>query len=411
MNPRLYSCLLLFLLVVQPSFAKKPASIIRVRNEEFRGGHHHLGLASRTASLHLPLKRRWTFSSLNVGIHSASKSSPVSDGTSIYVGADNERFYAIDAKTGMLRWTWYSRPCRNGIHGTAAIKDGSLYIGDYAGYCTALDTKTGKVLWERHLGDSIGASPCLSKGLLWLGIESRAPNGWLVALNQSDGSVHRRYANLGDHTHCTPTLDLIGRRVFLGSNMGRMHCFDMDSSKELWNFQCKHSLERLPARGKARPHFRGQIKSTAAFHGNRIWFTSWDWHCYCLNATTGEMIWSFATKKRSMSSPTIDPKHDRVYFGSHDKHVYALRASSGELLWKYRVGKKVYSSPVIVNQHDSKRSLLVVGSSDKRIYALDAGSGKCLWSEHVGSGITSVPLLMKEQLYVATNIATLICWN
>jgi outer membrane protein assembly factor BamB len=56
-----------------------------------------------------------------------------------------------------------------------------------------------------------------------------------------------------------------------------------------------------------------------------------------------------------------------VYVGSDDDYVYALDASSGDLIWSYETGGDVYSSPTVVD------GVVYVGSEDKHVYALGAG--------------------------------------
>ena len=61
------------------------------------------------------------------------------------------------------------------------------------------------------------------------------------------------------------------------------------------------------------------------------------------------------------SSPAV--ANGVVYVGSEDNNVYALNASTGALLWKYATGSVVTSSPAVAN------GVVYVGSDDNNLYA------------------------------------------
>lgn len=57
-------------------------------------------------------------------------------------------------------------------------------------------------------------------------------------------------------------------------------------------------------------------------------------HVACLDATSGQQLWQFATGGRVDSPPTYS--HGKLYFGSADGSVYCLRANDGALVWRFR---------------------------------------------------------------------------
>ena len=85
---------------------------------------------------------------------------------------------------------------------------------------------------------------------------------------------------------------------------------------------------------------------------------------YALDASTGDLIWSYETGNEVLSSPEVSG--GVVYVGSEDNRVYALDASTGELIWSYETGDRVLSSPEVSG------GVVYVGSDDARLYALDA---------------------------------------
>ncbi len=77
---------------------------------------------------------------------------------------------------------------------------------------------------------------------------------------------------------------------------------------------------------------------------------------------------------------------DKVYFGtsSNDK-VYCLDASSGEEIWSFFTGGPVRLAPTVVD------GMLYVGSDDGVAYCLNAESGKMIWKINTAEGKTYIP--------------------
>jgi outer membrane protein assembly factor BamB len=108
------------------------------------------------------------------------------DGT-IYVGANNSNFYAIDAN-GQQKWLYEAERELAGIWTTAALSaDGaSIYFGANKGGVYGLNTRDGSLKWKAPVYGSIYSSPALdSRGRLYTGTTS----GQVLAVDSSNGSV------------------------------------------------------------------------------------------------------------------------------------------------------------------------------------------------------------------------------
>jgi outer membrane protein assembly factor BamB len=86
---------------------------------------------------------------------------------------------------------------------------------------------------------------------------------------------------------------------------------------------------------KDRVKFDDAFQPIAA--GGRVWFgSSSDHQVYCLDAATGETLWTYFTGGPVRLAPTF---HDNnVYFGSDDGYAYCVAADTGKLKWKRRGG-------------------------------------------------------------------------
>ena len=125
------------------------------------------------------------------------------DGT-IYVGANNSNFYAVNPD-GSLKWKYEAEPERAGIWSSAALSpDGrTVYFGANKGGIYAVNTADGKLEWEAPLfGGSVYASPTLDKnGTLYVGTTT----GHVFALDAASGA-ELSVADTGAAVWTTPSL-------------------------------------------------------------------------------------------------------------------------------------------------------------------------------------------------------------
>lgn len=366
---------------------------------QYRLDPHHQGLAPPGARLEGPLGLRWKSKALGLGAYTASKSSPAVDGDAVYVGMDSGILYALERDTGQVRWQFRTRradiedgwepsddPLNQplGIHGSPALDSAHVYIGDYSGYLYAVDRADGTLVWEQKLGGSIGASPTLHEGLLFVSVEYPDPDARVFLVEAATGTPVVGTPFFGQHSHSSVSLDPDRGLMFVGDNSGAFRAFDYLTPERLWS----HSTT-------------GPIKSTAAVHEGTVWITSWDFALHALDVETGEVRYRYASGAESMSSPSV--YGGRVHFGSHDRALHTLDAETGEGLWVQQLDGTISSSPTIVPDSD----LLVVGSGDGAVHLLNLETGVRIQRIELDAAVSSVPVVLDGQLYVHDNSGTL----
>lgn len=87
----------------------------------------------------------------------------VVDGT-VYMGFPDGNVTALDAATGDVVWTRLlpGKLDFGGVHSSPAISGGTLYVGSNNGSAYALDRTTGEIIWEREIGAWVSAGPAIS---------------------------------------------------------------------------------------------------------------------------------------------------------------------------------------------------------------------------------------------------------
>jgi eukaryotic-like serine/threonine-protein kinase len=117
---------------------------------------------------------------------------------------------------------------------------------------------------------------------------------------------------------------------------------------------------------------------------------------FCLNATTGQAVWSKPITNSSTSSPAV--YEGVVYVGNLPNLIVAYNATNGIKMW---AGSETYnstgSSPVIVNG-------VLYTQCNFGVYALNATNGKQIWYyPSTGSYLNLVaPALANGYVYCAT---------
>jgi outer membrane protein assembly factor BamB len=133
----------------------------------------------------------------------------------------------------------------------------------------------------------------------------------------------------------------------------------------------------------------------------RLFVGSSDRGLYALRADDGSPIWRFETMGPVQSEPFYDGGEDAVYFGSNDGAMYKVKAADGELLYRFNTNAEVACRPVLQN------GVIYVVNANDTIVAIEARTGKIRWSQHrtpaFGMEIAgyACPLVTADRVYVA----------
>ena len=150
-------------------------------------------------------------------IGSAASATIGPDGT-IYVGANNSNFYAVDPN-GQQKWLYEAERELAGIWTTAALSpDASvLYFGANKGGMYALNTRDGSLKWQFPVYGSIYSSPALdAQGTLYTGTSIEQ----VYAINSATGQPIADYS-AGAAVWTAPSIRPDGTLV-VGDRTGRI---------------------------------------------------------------------------------------------------------------------------------------------------------------------------------------------
>ena len=134
--------------------------------------------------------------------YSAEATPLVKDGI-MYMVTGNDDVFALNAKTGEIlwqRWSWIDQKitviCCGWLNRGLAVGEGMLFLGQLDANVVALDIRTGKEVWKTpiedwHYGYSITSAPLYYDGIVYSGISGGelGIRGRLTALDAKTGRI------------------------------------------------------------------------------------------------------------------------------------------------------------------------------------------------------------------------------
>jgi outer membrane protein assembly factor BamB len=169
-----------------------------------------------------------------------------SDGT-VYIGSFDSNLYALDPKTGSVKWEF---PTSDHIYASAALdedtsgKTTAILFGSADGSFYAIDPQ-GKLLWKYDTGDPIRSSAALGLApdgkskIVYFG----DGNGKLYALNVNDGSVRWAFDTTSKDPEPADRNDLNGSPA-----LGKDGIYIGGESGQLWFIPYDYCLHTQEAR-------------------------------------------------------------------------------------------------------------------------------------------------------------------
>ena len=309
------------------------------------------------------LEVKWTFAYPNAF---QGRSQPVYGGGAIYVGSQDGTVWALDAKTGCLRWTFQAAAeVRTGIAITPwdaqdAEVEATIFFGDVLASVYALDAKTGALRWrvkaDEHRDATLTGTPTFFDNRLYVSVSSlevvAAINpkyaccnfqGAVMALNPTSGDVIWKsrtsdsapqavgktsvgttiMAPSGAPIWSAPTIDAKRNQLYVGTgenysspadgNSDAIIAYDLDSGEKRWVSQ----------------QTRGDAWNAACFVGI----------AGINNANCPEENgpdYDFGANPILIKLPGGT---DIVVGGQKSGDVIGIDPDSGETLWKTRIGR------------------------------------------------------------------------
>ena len=309
------------------------------------------------------LELKWAFGYPNA---IQARSQPTVAGGTVFVGSQNGTIYALDAKTGCVRWTYRASAEVRTAVSVSSWTDGeedprpAVYFGDILARAYAVDAQTGELKWmtkvDDHPNATITGSPVVVENRLYVPVSSLEVvnaidpayecctfRGSLVALDTSDGSVVWK----------TYSIDRPASEVGVTSAGTKILA---PSGAPMWNSPVVDLQRRRLYAGTGESYSSpagGTSDAIIAFDmdsGEIVWVEQ---------ATTGD-AWNVGCLSQYAPDPANCPEEDGPDFDFG-------------------------ASPMLVELGDG-RDVLIAGQKSGDAMAIDPDNGEMLWRKRVGRG-------------------------
>jgi outer membrane protein assembly factor BamB len=266
-----------------------------------------------------------------------------------------------------------------------SIGYGRAYLAQQKGRFFAIDSRTGRIDWQRDFKRCAAASPTIGPGRVvyqsymdYVNCPQARPgaSGFLIAMDARSG--RRKWIFRAAPIESSPLL--VRGTLYVGSWDHKVYAINARNGRVRWSFEADD-----------------EVNTSAAYSRGRVFIASDGGTVYALDARTGRKLWSnVATGGREFFYATPTVAYGRVFIGNTNGAMYAYGARSGRLLWVKPAGTYIYAAAAVRNGR------LFFGTYDGSIYALDAGTGDTVWKRSAEGAIHAAPTILGGLVYFAT---------
>jgi outer membrane protein assembly factor BamB len=404
------------------------------------------------------LRVRWRFRLPAGSPFGSFASTPlIADGT-VYLQDLASSVYALDARTGRLRWVHRLQAPNDGPNGLALARGRLFGATDTSAF--ALDPRNGRRLWAHRLTNRheqfVDVAPLAAGGLVFVSTVGFPPGGRgaLYALDAATGKLRWRFATVrdpwkdpsagGGGAWYAPSLAPDGRLYVGIANPGpwggspslpnggafagpdlytdSLLALDADTGRLLWHDQVTrhdvrdYDLEASPVlagrtvigAGKG-----GRVVAWNRITGKRLWSHAVGTHLHDLGALPakptlvcpglwGGVLTPMAYAAGRLFVPVVEQcaregathPAELPDVREGDGVLVALSARDGQKLWSRRLGSPAMGCATVA------RDVVIVPTYDGRVLALAATDGRTLWQARARAGIIGCPAVAGDMLVV-----------
>ncbi len=334
--------------------------------------------------------------------------------------------YAVNQVYKSVQPVW-SFQGNSDIGSGTAVDNKNIYTTNTDGEIIALQIKDGKVAWRFTTNGKIYASPVVADGILVTASSDSYIYGLMANTGQLIWKVKTNKAVLGN-----PVIK--NGIAYIGGSDGSFRAVDIKTGQEKWSFT----------------GVTGFIVTTPYIYAHKIYFGCWNNDFYCLDLTTGQLIWKWnnGSSNRMLSPAAVFPvvTNNRVFIVAPDRYMTCLDAHTGKVIWRksnpaMRVRESmglskdsskiyvktmegnVYGLSTVVNDMtptwksdvelgyeisptaivENNNHIVFVPTQSGTVVALESNTGKLKWKHKVSNAlVTSLLPLDNNRIIIAT---------
>ena len=294
----------------------------------------------------------------------------------VYVSGMGPAIYAVDLSSRERRWGFTGKG--NWKRSLAIWKD-ALYATELVqavegSVLYKLDKHTGEKLWDVPVPGE-PECPAVVNDLVYVGYGYYwdGPFGMKAYAADSGEEV---WAYTHTHTCQMPAFSADGSRLFASTAGGELLCLDALTGDMVWSYDTGWPW------GTPSPVVVDEVVYFASGH-QRI-------NLYAADAATGEILWERFVANAEYASQMMAIAGDRILLGTSGNEVYAARLEDGEIVWVQDCGGWIEGGFVVADE------IAYAVSHQGTVYALDTETGECRWHYETGAMMDCVVPAISE---------------
>ena len=287
-----------------------------------------------------------------------------------YLGSSARRQAPPEVVSDSPQVTWRSTPGR-GSAAPVAVGERITAVATLDRRVLALDTRTGKLLWQWRGASTFAAGPVMGDGMLFVASEGRS--GTLTALALASGR-RRWYHRVGD---VGSPITLRHGRVYGATTAGSAVAYEAASGRRVWLYRV------------------APTRSGPAVIGEHVVIVTTDDSISVLEAATGRLV-----SRRGLPSTSIAPltivDDSTVAFTSPTGAVVAFAVPSGEVRWQVTTGNPVLGAAV------ASRDTIFALTNNCVLWTIPVATPEAARSQPLGCFTKAAPAVVRDGVLVAT---------
>ncbi|MEO5494822.1 MAG: PQQ-binding-like beta-propeller repeat protein [Sphingomonas sp.] len=324
------------------------------------------------------------------------RSTPVYVGGMVVFGSDDGHVYALDAKSGALKWRFAAGA---GVASSPSAVDGTVYVTAWDGHLYAIAAATGIERWHVDLGRDLGAmnywdfhtSSAIPFGnALYAG----SGDGHLYAIDRASGRTLWR-ADAGARIRGTPAVT--DKFVVFGTMSGHLIALDRATGARRWDFASDgagYTFER-------KYNDTTSLVASPAISNGVVTIGGRDGNLYAVDLATGAQRWKITHDGGSWILSTA-MQGGTVFSGSGSAYIIqSAKVADGTENWRYKTKGAVFGAIVVAG------NVLVAEVMSGMIDAIDTGTGQELWHFPIGGLALGGPLIADNAVFAGSDDGTL----
>jgi outer membrane protein assembly factor BamB len=311
---------------------------------------------------------------------------------------------AFSAANGALIWAsqtpFEERANTPSLYGGGiAYDNGRLYATNGLGFVSAIDERTGGILWRVRPGGPLRGAPTVSNGTIYV----MSQDNQIYSLKEADGSLNwSQAASLeiaGVFGSASPA---VGQgTVVAGFSSGELNAYRYENGRMVW----QDALQRTSIRTSVSS--LSDIDADPVIDGGQVIALGQGGRMVALEITTGQRMWELNIA--GISTPWL--AGDWIFVVTDDAKLMCIQRQNGHVRWinqlpqfqhpRSKKGEIDYSGPVLAGGR------LIVTGSNGVIVNIDPVTGSYQSQTRVSRGASLPPVVANSTLYILDDDAVL----